>query len=78
MFLLSIKLTIKKRRKFNRIAVKKENRVLALFYVVAIQFRDLFVIDPEQSNQSTFGGKNKTIFHKAENTVTFDGEIIIT
>jgi hypothetical protein len=37
-----------------------------------------FDIDPEQSNQSTFGGKNKTIFHKAENTVTFDGEIIIT
>ena len=46
---------------------KKKNRVLALFYVVAIQFRYVIITVAGQSNQSTFGGKNKTIFHKAEN-----------
>ena len=31
-----------------------------------------------QSNQSTFGHKNKTIFYKAKNRVTFDAENINT
>jgi hypothetical protein len=58
--------------------VKKENRSLALFYVVAIQFRTLFGGYGNNQISPLSGGKNKTIFHKAENTVTFDGEIIIT
>jgi len=32
----------------------------------------------EQQISPLFKGKSKTIFHKAENPVTFDGQIIIS
>ncbi len=64
MFFLSIKLTIKNEGNSTEIAVKKENRVLALFYVVAIQFRDLLISTRNNQISPLSEAKIKQFFTK--------------